>query len=140
MVVASILQNLTVFAFGLVLLGLVELLGIVPLADASNASMVLALVNSLGVHLEGAATATLGASQTRSVGQHHRCDGGPVASGLAQPECRCVAAAATRCSRDTRRSKPGAGRRVRTETSPPRSLAIFGALSGVLGVLTPAEN
>jgi uncharacterized membrane protein YfcA len=46
-VLASVLQNLTAFAFGLVLLGLVELLGILPLADVSNASMVLSLTNAL---------------------------------------------------------------------------------------------
>ena len=45
--IASVLQSLTTFAFGLVLLGLVELFRLVPLSDATNASMVLALVNSL---------------------------------------------------------------------------------------------
>lgn len=43
---ASVVQHLTAFAFGLVLLACVELLGIVPLSDATNACMVLALVNS----------------------------------------------------------------------------------------------
>lgn len=44
---AAVVQHLTAFAFGLVLLACVELLGIVPLSDATNASMVLALVNSI---------------------------------------------------------------------------------------------
>jgi uncharacterized membrane protein YfcA len=45
--VATVIQNLTAFAFGLVFLGLVELLEVVPMADAINTSMVLALVNSI---------------------------------------------------------------------------------------------
>ncbi|WP_162589351.1 TSUP family transporter [Variovorax sp. RA8] len=43
---ATFVQNLTGFAMGLVLLGLVELLHVVPLAEAVNATMVLALVNA----------------------------------------------------------------------------------------------
>jgi uncharacterized protein len=46
-VLASIVQHLTAFAFGLVLLGLVAVFDIVPIADATNASMVLALANSV---------------------------------------------------------------------------------------------
>lgn len=43
---ATFVQNLTGFAMGLVLLGLVELLHVVPLAEAVNATMVLALANA----------------------------------------------------------------------------------------------
>lgn len=43
---ATAVQNLTGFAFGLVLLGLVGLLQLVPLVDASNAATVLTLVNA----------------------------------------------------------------------------------------------
>ena len=39
-------QNLTGFAFGLILLGLVAMLDIVPITDAANAAMVLTLVNA----------------------------------------------------------------------------------------------
>lgn len=46
-VAATVVQNLTGFALGLVLLGLVELLQLVPIAEASNASMVLSLVNAI---------------------------------------------------------------------------------------------
>lgn len=45
--VATVIQNLTAFAFGLVFLGLVELLQVAPMADAINTSMMLALVNSI---------------------------------------------------------------------------------------------
>ena len=43
---ASVVQNLTGFAHGLVLLGLVAMLDLAPLADTANAAMVLGLVNS----------------------------------------------------------------------------------------------
>jgi uncharacterized membrane protein YfcA len=45
-VTASLAQNLSGFALGLVLLGLVELLHLVPLADAANAAMVLSLASA----------------------------------------------------------------------------------------------
>lgn len=43
---AALTQNLTGFAFGLVLLGLVGLFDLVPLADAANASSLLTLVHA----------------------------------------------------------------------------------------------
>lgn len=43
---AAVTQNLTGFAFGLVLLGLVGLFDLVPLADAANASSLLTLVHA----------------------------------------------------------------------------------------------
>ncbi|MBE7941114.1 MULTISPECIES: TSUP family transporter [Ramlibacter] len=46
-VAATVVQNLTGFALGLVLLGLVELLHLVPIAEAANASMALSLVNAI---------------------------------------------------------------------------------------------
>jgi uncharacterized protein len=44
---ATVVQNLTGFALGLIMLGFVAMLQLVPLADAANASMVLALINAL---------------------------------------------------------------------------------------------
>jgi len=44
---ATVVQNLTGFAQGLILLGLVAMFDLVPLADAANAAMVLGLINSL---------------------------------------------------------------------------------------------
>ena len=44
--VSTCAQNLTGFAFGLILLGLVALLHVVPIADAANAAMLLTLINA----------------------------------------------------------------------------------------------
>lgn len=139
-VVASILQNLTAFAFGLVLLGLVELLGIVPLADATNASMVLALVNSLVFiwrerqplpwgqvkHVVWASTVGVTAGLWLQVWLSANA---AVWLRLLLGVVVILAAA----------NLVLAGR-VRTETSPPRTFAIFGALSGVLGGLFAASG
>ena len=45
--VAGYIQNLTGFAFGLVLLGLVGLMGIAPITDVANVVSVLTLVNAI---------------------------------------------------------------------------------------------
>ena len=45
--IATCIQNLTGFAFGLILLGLVSVLDLVSVADAANASTVLTLVNAV---------------------------------------------------------------------------------------------
>jgi uncharacterized membrane protein YfcA len=45
--VATCIQNLTGFAFGLILLGLVSVFELVPVADAANAATVLTLVNAV---------------------------------------------------------------------------------------------
>jgi uncharacterized membrane protein YfcA len=45
--VATCIQNLTGFAFGLILLGLVSVFGLVPVVDAANAATVLTLVNAV---------------------------------------------------------------------------------------------
>ena len=49
MAVASYVQNLTGFAFGLLLLGLVGLLDLTSLADVTNVASVLTLVNALAL-------------------------------------------------------------------------------------------
>ncbi|MEJ7930069.1 sulfite exporter TauE/SafE family protein [Ramlibacter sp. AN1015] len=46
-VLATVVQNLTGFALGLILLGLVALFELVPVAEAANAATVLTLVNAL---------------------------------------------------------------------------------------------
>lgn len=134
-VVASVLQNLTAFAFGLVLLGLVELFGIVPLADATNASMVLAFANSLAFfwgdkeplpwkqvkHVLWASTLGVAAGLALQVWINaNAAHWFRLLLGLAV----IVSAANLVLARS-----------VRPQPSPPHSFAFFGALSGVLGGL-----
>lgn len=133
--VASVLQNLTAFAFGLVLLGLVELFGIVSLADAANASMVLALTNSLAFfwgdkqplpwkqvkHVLWASTVGVAAGLALQVWL----------SANAAQWFRLLLGLAVLLSA----ANLVLARTVRTEPSPALSFAFFGALSGVLGGL-----
>ncbi|WBY01074.1 TSUP family transporter [Ramlibacter tataouinensis] len=133
--VASLLQNLTAFAFGLVLLGGVELFGIVPLADAANASMVLALVNCLAFFWGD--KQPLPWHQVRHVLWAGSIG---VAAGLAlQVWLSANAAQWFRLLLGVTVILSAANlllaRTVRPEPSPPRTFAFFGALSGLLGGL-----
>lgn len=133
--IASVLQHLTAFAFGLILLGGVALFEIVPIADATNASMVLALANSLAYL--AADDAPLPWSQTRHVLWTSMVG---VAAGLglqiwlsanAAHWLRLLLGAAVIVSA----LNLLLARRVRTEPSPQPVFAFFGALSGLLGGL-----
>jgi uncharacterized membrane protein YfcA len=133
--VASVIQNLTAFAFGLVLLGLVELMGIVPLADATNASMVLALANSLAFfwghreplpwkdvkHVLWASVVGVGAGLGMQVWL----------SANASQWLRLLLGLAVMLSA----ANLILARRVRVSPSPPATFALFGGLSGIFGGL-----
>lgn len=132
---ASVIQNLTAFAFGLVLLGLVELMGIVPLADATNASMVLALVNCLAFlwghrepwpwkdvkHVLWASVAGVGMGLAMQVWL----------SANASQWLRLLLGLAVMLSA----ANLLLARRVRASPSPPASFALFGGISGIFGGL-----
>jgi len=132
---ASVIQNLTAFAFGLVLLGLVELMGIVPIADATNASMVLALANSLAFfwgdrqplpwkdvkHVLWASVVGVAMGLGMQVWL----------SANASQWLRLLLGLAVIFSA----ANLLLAHRVRTSPSPPASFALFGGLSGIFGGL-----
>lgn len=134
-VVASFLQSLTAFAFGLVLLSLVELFRIVPISDAADASMVLALVNSLTFLVQD--RKPLLWAEVKHV---LWASGVGVAAGLVVQQWLSANAA------DWLRLLLGVAvllsavnlmsmRRVKSAISPPHTFAFYGALSGLMGGL-----
>lgn len=133
--IASVVQTLTAFAFGLVLLSLVEILRVIPLPMAVNASMVLALVNSVTFLVQD--RKPLLWREVRHT-LYASCAG--VLAGLllqfwlsadAAEWLRLLLGAAVLLSAINLLPR-GGGRKLRSH---PRSFAFYGALSGLMGGL-----
>jgi uncharacterized membrane protein YfcA len=132
---ASVVQSLTAFAFGLVLLSLVELFRVIPLPLAANASMVLALVNSLTFLIQDGKPLLW--REVRHT-LYASCAG--VAVGLAFGLWLSAGAAewmrlllGTAVILSAVKLLPR--KRVSRERSQPRTFAFYGALSGLMGGL-----